>query len=135
MSNNLEITGKLVKLLPQVTGQGKNGQWTKQEFVIETTTEQYPKKVCMSAWGEKADALRNVKVGDEVKVSFNIESREYNERWYTDVRAWRIERAAANAADLPPYQPEANTAGAVNYGSGGNSFESFQGGPTDDLPF
>lgn len=132
MSNNLELTGKLIKLLPEVSGQGKNGTWTKREFVIETTGEQYPKKVCISAWGDKADALRNVKPGDEIKVSFNIESREYNERWYTDIRAWRIERAAANPTQQQPQeQPQPQREALTPNGS----FESFTNGPTDDLPF
>jgi hypothetical protein len=124
---NLEITGKLLTLLPETTGQGKNGTWTKRDFVIETTTEQYPKKVCISAWGDKADGLRNVNIGDEIKVQFNIESREYNERWYTDIRAWRIERSAAavgHAADQPPYEPQKEA-----------GWEKFNGAPTDDLPF
>ncbi len=132
-ANTLEITGKLVKVLPETSGQGKNGTWTKQDFVIETD-EQYPKKVCISAWGDKAQTLRSVKPGDMLKVSFNIESREYNERWYTDIRAWRIERSAANAADLPPYEPQNQNTGALS--SGSSSFETFTtGGPTDDLPF
>jgi hypothetical protein len=124
---NLEITGKLITLLPETTGQGKNGTWTKREFVIETA-DQYPKKVCISAWGDKADGLRNVKIGDEIRVQFNIESREYNERWYTDIRAWRIERATAGAgpqaADQPPYQPQQEA-----------GWEKFNGAPADDLPF
>lgn len=121
---NLEITGKLITLLPETTGQGKNGTWTKREFVIETA-DQYPKKVCISAWGDKADGLRSVKIGDEIKVQFNIESREYNERWYTDIRAWRIERASVgHAADQPPMEPQPEA-----------GWEKFNGAPTDDLPF
>ena len=94
----LEIIGRIVKVLPAQTGTGKNGNWVKQEFVIETS-EQYPKKICCSAWGDKADALKNYSDGDVVKVSFNLESREYNERWYTDVRAWKIESATAVAGN------------------------------------
>ncbi len=90
----IEITGRIVTLLPLVTGEGKNGQWKKQEFVIETT-DQYPKKVVFSMWGDKADMLSNYKPGEDIKVSFNPESREHNGRWYTDLRAWRIDRAGA----------------------------------------
>ncbi len=90
----LEITGKLVKILAEQTGTGKNGAWVKQDFIIETT-EQFPKKLCISAWGDKSDVLKTLKEGEDVKVAFNIESREYNERWYTDVKAWKIETAGA----------------------------------------
>jgi hypothetical protein len=92
----LEISGKIVKLLSEQAGAGKNGPWKKQEFILETV-EQYPKKVCISAWGDKVDVLQGYAIGDEVKVSFNIESREYNERWYTDVRVWKLEGAGGGS--------------------------------------
>jgi hypothetical protein len=70
---------------------GKNGAWSKCDFVIETL-EQYPRKICISAWGDKSDNLeQQCPVGKTVKVAVNIESREFNDKWYTDVRAWRIE--------------------------------------------
>jgi hypothetical protein len=101
----LEITGKLIKILNPQTGNGKNGTWQKQEFVIETP-DQYPKKVCISAWGEKVDELKNFSIGDNLKVSVNLESREYNEKWYTDARAWRIEPASASGA--PSGRPQSD---------------------------
>ncbi len=90
----LEISGKLVQILPEQTGQGQNGPWLKQNFVIETQ-EQFPKKVCIVCWNDKAEILKQLKVGEELKVAFNIESREYNGKWYTDVKAWKIEPAGA----------------------------------------
>ena len=87
----LEISGKIIKVLPEQTGTGQKGAWKKQDFVIETI-EQYPKKVCISAWGDKVDSLQIYSIGDEVKVSFNVESREYNEKWYTDIRVWKLEK-------------------------------------------
>ena len=53
----LELTGTLIKILPEVTGAGKNGSWVKQEFVLETA-DQYPKKVCLSLWGDKVSDLK-----------------------------------------------------------------------------
>ena len=85
----LELTGRLVKKLPLQEGNGKNGAWFKQDFIIETT-EQFPKKVCIAAWGDKTDQINSLNIGDEIKVGVNIESREYNERWYTDLKAWTI---------------------------------------------
>jgi len=90
----MELTGKLLQLLQVQSGQGKNGPWQKQEFVIETT-EQFPKKVCFSLWGEKINDLKNLSPGTMIKVQFSLESREYNGRWYTDARAYRVESAAA----------------------------------------
>ncbi|NOZ34340.1 MAG: DUF3127 domain-containing protein [Chlorobi bacterium] len=99
---NLEIKGKLIKKLPEQTGEGKFGKWIKQDFVIETQ-DQYPKKICFSAWGDKTDLLKKFTEGSIMLVSFNPESREYNERWYTDLRAWKIVNAQENVPeDTPP---------------------------------
>lgn len=86
----MEITGKVLQIMQAVTGEGKNGSWKKQEFVIETL-DQYPKKVILQVWGDKVSVLQSLKPGTEVKASFNPESREYNGRWYTDLRAWRVD--------------------------------------------
>jgi hypothetical protein len=86
----LEISGKVMLILPEQTGTGKNGQWSKQDFVIETE-EQYPRKVCFSAWGEKTALVKSLQKDAAVKVSFNVESREFNGKWYTDLRIWKVE--------------------------------------------
>lgn len=86
----LEINGKLIQVLPEQTGQGQNGPWLKQNFILETQ-EQFPKKVCIICWNDKVEILKKLKPGAELKVAFNIESREYNGKWYTDVKAWKIE--------------------------------------------
>ena len=86
----LEFEGNLVKVLSEVTGQGKNGAWVKQDFVLETE-DQYPKKACFTAWGDKSADLKTFSLGEKLKIQFSVESREYNERWYTDLRAIRID--------------------------------------------
>jgi hypothetical protein len=96
----MEIEGKITQLLAEQTGQGKNGQWRKKEYVMETG-DQYPKKVCFNIWGDKIDQFK-VKEGDAVKVFFDLESREFNGRWYTDVKAWKIESQGASTSELPP---------------------------------
>lgn len=98
----MEIAGTVVALLPLQTGQGKNGVWKKQEFIMETPG-QFPKKVCLSLWGEKVDENR-ISVGDKITASINIESREYNGRWYTDVRAWKIAKSSGGgqSQEAPP---------------------------------
>jgi len=88
---SLEITGKVEQVLPLESGEGKNGPWKKQHFVIEYMDGNYAKKLCFSLWGDKTSALQDIQPGTEIKVSFNVESREYNQRWYTDAKAWRVE--------------------------------------------
>jgi hypothetical protein len=87
----MDISGKIIQLLPAQEGQGKNGTWKKQEFILETS-DTYPKKVCIAVWGDKID-IKGFKMGDAIDVSFDIESREYNGRWYTDVKAWKVSPA------------------------------------------
>ncbi|RPH70910.1 DUF3127 domain-containing protein [bacterium] len=100
----LEISGKVIQVLSEQTGTGRNGQWTKQDFVIETQ-EQYPRKICFSAWGEKVSVVKNLKTGSLVNVSFNAESREFNGRWYTDLRAWKID-PQSQSSQAGPESPE-----------------------------
>ena len=102
---SLEVSGKVFKLLQEQSGEGKNGRWVKQEFVIETE-DQFPKKICFSSWGDKVAEVKKLAEGDAVEVSFNVESREYNDRWYTDLRAWKIVKSGSqpsnNQSDVPP---------------------------------
>ena len=94
----MELKAKLIQLLPLQTGTGKNGEWKKQDIIVETEG-QYPKKVCVSIWGDKINTSQ-LQIGKNLQISFDIESREYNGRWYTDVKAWKIEAAGAGS-DAP----------------------------------
>ena len=91
----MEISGKIIELLEVKSGQSANGEWRKQEYILETET-QYPKKVCFMAWGDKIDQF-NLQQGEAVEVSIDLESREYNGRWYTDVKAWKVSRNGSDA--------------------------------------
>ena len=94
----MEIAGKVERILPLVTGQGRNGEWRKQEFIMEIPGK-YPKQVCISLWGDKIDEAQ-LKEGEEIKAMIDVSSREYNNRWYTEVRSWKIERPGSQAS--PP---------------------------------
>jgi hypothetical protein len=94
MSKPQELTGKVIKVLAPESGTGQK-PWVKQMFVIETEG-QYPKKVAFQAWNDKCDLIPNI--GDQVTVSYNPESREYNEKWYTDLSVWKIEVSGRSQA-------------------------------------
>lgn len=100
----MQVTAKLIQLLPLQTGTGKSGSsWKKQDIIVETNA-QYPKKICISIWGDKID--RSVLVeGAVLTISFDVESREYNGRWYTDVKAWKVESAEGGRASSPEMPP------------------------------
>lgn len=97
----LEVTGRLIDILPEQSGTGKNGVWKKQDILIETT-EQFPKKICMSLWGDKVDQAKDYQKGQMMKVVASVESREYNGKWYTDVRPFRIDVDGASAGTPAP---------------------------------
>lgn len=85
----LSISGVVLNILPLQTGTSKAGnQWQKQDFILETQG-QYPRKVCICLFGDNV-AKFPLQVGQSVTVSIDIESREFNSRWYTDVRAWNV---------------------------------------------
>lgn len=100
----MELSGRIIHVLPMQSGTGRNGVWRKQEYVVETTG-QISRKVCFSLWGDKIDQFK-ITEGSEVEVMFDIESREHNGRWYTEARAWKVNRkspaGAASQAGPPP---------------------------------
>ncbi|WP_159468586.1 DUF3127 domain-containing protein [Dyadobacter sp. 3J3] len=122
----MELTGTVIALLPEVSGQGKNGTWRKQEFILEIPS-QYPKKVCISLWGDKIDQA-GLQINDAVTASIDVESREYNNRWYTEIKAWKVDKAGS-----------AGGGGASFSGGSNNStfppVTTFTEDESDDLPF
>lgn len=121
----MELSGKIIAVLEKRGGVAKatGNPWSVQSYVLETH-EQYPRKMCFEVFGEDKIAQFNIQAGEEVTVSFDIDAREYQGRWFNSIRAWKIDRPQPEAQpmaspipsmDLPP----------VDFGSG----------PTDDLPF
>ncbi|MEY4866131.1 MAG: hypothetical protein RLY64_385 [Bacteroidota bacterium] len=91
--NQFTAVGRLVQVLEEVSGVGKTGNsWKKQSFVVELDgSSTYPKKVCLTAWGDKVDTLKRLTIGDRISAAFDVESREYQGRWYSDLKAWKID--------------------------------------------
>lgn len=100
----IEIIGKYIEALQIRSGaSNRGGEWRVQDFIMEVGG-QYPKKVCISLWNEKIDSLQNFSIGENIKASVDIESREFNGKWYTSVKAWQIEKIENNpkiAQSLP----------------------------------
>ena len=118
------------------SGISKTGNsWQKQEFVIETM-EQYPRKICANLWGEKTAVLETLNIDDKVVMSFDLESREFQGKWYTDVKAWKVEPVSANPQTAQNQQvPQSETAIAPANNLP-QEFETFTDeGMSDDLPF
>jgi hypothetical protein len=97
---DLKITGTVTRILDEQSGESRNGPWRKQEFILETAGP-YPKQVCIVQWGDNIEQF-GIQEGESITAQIDIQSREYNGRWYTDVKAWRVERADADQGQAPP---------------------------------
>ena len=144
----MDIVGKIIQVLPVQEGVSKTGNpWKVQSYVLETQ-EQYPRKVCFEIFGEERIKNNLCNIDDLVTVSFDIESREFNGRWYTSIRAWRVQQgdqtaaqpaapaaaqpvAAPAAAPAAAPQPAAQPAPAANT----QVFDASADDESGDLPF
>lgn len=100
---DLQIKGTVEQVLEEQSGTSKNGPWRKQEFILKTGGD-YPKPVCITVWGDNIDQF-DVQEGEELVANIDIQSREYNGRWYTDVKAWKVEKAGAAGGGEPRSAP------------------------------
>ena len=139
----MDISGKIVAKLPLQSGESKaSGKpWQVQAYVLETQ-EQYPRKVCFEIFGEQRIKDNPCEIDDLVTVSFDIESREFNGRWYTAIRAWKVVQGIVDATQQSagaPAQaaPDAQAAPAPQPMAAPNieAFDPAAGESTDDLPF
>ena len=135
----MEITGKITRVFEVVTGNGKKGMWSKQEFILEQPG-QYPKNVCLQLWGkdliDKYDL--DSALGITVTAHINIESREWQGKYFTDVRCWKLEW---DANQKRSWQPGGAAGKAGGPASDDRPQEEYKqpdlgsGPQTDDLPF
>lgn len=88
------VEGRIIQKLEIESGQSARGPWQKQNFIIETVDSQYPRKICIGLWTNQIPILQSYQIGDMIRAYINIESREFNGRWYTDIRAWKLENPA-----------------------------------------
>ena len=140
----MEVVGKIIQVLPAQEGIGKNGNpWKVQPYVLETL-DQYPRKVHFEVFGEDRIKQNPCDIDQLVTVSFDIESREFNGRWYTSIRAWKIQQGdttqpgvapAAAPAAAPVAQPAAAPMAAEPAAAPVDPFDAGAGDATSDLPF
>ena len=134
----MEISGKIIQVLPEQGGVSKTSgkEWKLQAYVLETQ-EQYPRKVHFEVFGEDRIKANPCQLDDIVTVSFDIESREFNGRWYTSIRAWKIQQGVVDATApqvVPAAQPVVETVAAPQ--ANVETFDAAAGvDETTDLPF
>ncbi len=138
----MEVSGKIIQVLPlqQGTSQRTGNKWASQSYVLETQ-EQYPKKVCFEIFGEDRIKANPCNIDDIVTVSFDIESREFNGRWYTSIRAYRVQQGAIAAPGQNPATAQVASSAEQPQPAVGNvqTFDELKNeAPADDgtdLPF
>ncbi|MCR4765954.1 MAG: DUF3127 domain-containing protein [Bacteroidaceae bacterium] len=128
----MEFSGKVIAILPTRTGVSKatGNEWKVQSYVVENH-DQFPRRMCFEVFGaDKIDQF-NIQMGEELNVSFDIDARQWQDKWFNSIRAWKVERVQDAAAEgqqpvdvnVPPFVAEP---------------PAFQGGENnaaDDLPF
>lgn len=126
---DLQLKGTVEQILEEQSGEGKNGPWRKRDFILKTQGD-YPKQICITQWGDNIDKA-NVQEGEEITAYIDIQSREYKGNWYTDVKAWKIEKGASTERE-PTHMP----------GKGGTEAKKTKRSPSeeifdvdDELPF
>lgn len=146
ITRQMEITGKIIAVLPERGGTSSRtgSEWKVASYVLETM-DQYPRKLAFEVFGAERIQQFAIQLGETMTVSFDVDAREYNGRWYNTIRAFRVDRNIVNtgAAPVPPpsmepfggsmptQAPQA-APGVVSDLTAGAPFES---GSSDDLPF
>lgn len=132
----MELSGKVIQKLPLQEGTGRNGNpWKAQSAVLETQ-EQYPRKVCFEIFGEDRINNNPFEVDDVITISFDIESREFNGRWYTSIRAYRVQKGVPEqAAPAAPVAAPAAAPMAAAAPANTTQFGASANDESTDLPF
>lgn len=124
----MELEAVVHQILEPVRGTSAKGEWVRQEVIFDQPGE-FSRKVCITFWGDKAQEVASFRVGEPLTLSINLESREFNGKWYTTAQAWKVARKAAADGSAPaagsaPAQTVAAPAPAP-----------FKEDDADDLPF
>ena len=144
------MTGVVIAVLPERSGTSQRGEWKSQSFVIETQ-EQYPKHLCFEVFGADRIAQFNIKGGEKITVQFDIDARQYQDRWFNSIKAWNVIRPGQQAHVQGGYNvgnhqtgsqaaQQAAMSGAPNPMNQNNPFppsqqQESQAGQADNLPF
>ncbi len=154
----MELKLSVREIGERLSGTGAKGEWVKQSIIFDEIKDQYANSICIDFWGDKANETASLAVGEIVTVSVNIESKNHNGRWFTNIRAWKLERAQQGATQqayqqqnfsgghyqqhggypqhqyqqpqqqAQPQQPYQHPQGAPTYGQGGTVTTNYNQG-------
>ena len=145
----MELTGKIIAVLPERSGVSPRtgNEWKMASYVLETT-DQYPRKMVFEIFGADRISQFAIQLGETMTVSFDIDAREYQGRWFNSIRAWKVDRnvnaapapVGMDAAGIPPFDPAPQPSAAPQPAANPNA-DLLAGAPfaannsTPDLPF
>lgn len=121
------IEGQITTILPENRGMGQKGEWVSQDFVLKTE-DNYPKNICFTIFGADKIKEANIRIGDVVSIGVNLESREFNGRWYTSIKAWSVKKKSEARQQQSEPTPPPSSKPKQNYASTSQD-------DTDTLPF
>lgn len=125
----MEIKGKIIAVLPQKSGVSKAGkEWQSQEYVLETS-DQYPRRMCFAVLGSEKMAEFNLHIGEVVTVHFNVDAKQWQDRWFNSITAWKVEKEA-NTPNYASFPTSQSTQSAQP-----KEAPAFNEAQKDDLPF
>ena len=142
----MEITGKIIAVLPERGGTSSRtgNEWKVASYVLETM-EQYPRKMNFEVFGTDRIQQFNIQLGEVMTVSFDVDAREYNGRWFNSIRAFKVDRnpqpaaAAPGVAPVQPMQPMTSAPMPTVPPAAGpapmDAAPSFSSNEGEDLPF
>lgn len=130
----MEAIGKIIVKIAGTARHLQGWQPVEQARICARDRRGYPKKIFFSFFGDKANQYP-LEVGQQVKVSFDIDSHEYNGRWFTNINAWKAEPYEPSAAPAPAPAPGAPVAAPAPAAPAPGAPVDFGGGSSDDLPF
>lgn len=145
----MDLTGKVIAILPERSGVSARGEWHSQSYVIETQ-EQYPKHLCFDVFGMDKIAQFAIQAGEIITVSFDIDARQWQDKWFNQIRGWQVVRPGQQPMQQQPQgqqwggaQAGAAAANAANRATnfppppptGANAAPAGAQGQSDDLPF
>ncbi len=137
----MELTGKIIQVLPERGGTSARtgSEWRVGTYVLETTTDRFPRKMVFEVFGSDKIQQFNLQPGEMVRVSFDIDAHEYNGRWYNSIRAWNVDRnISASMPQVPIDTPDMTPFGAssvLSPSTASTDAVPFAGSGADDLPF
>ena len=129
----MEFEGIVYKILPPTSGTSARGEWKRQDVVFELPQE-FSRKICVTFFNKDSEVAQ-LHQGQTYSVSVNVESREFNGRWYTDVKAWRVQPKVADVPAAPVASAAPSMPEMPPFGEEPAYSSSSVVAEVDDLPF